>query len=100
MSGKLKIILKIIIITILCFAFLITIDGIRLRNSKLGTKPFIILDTKRIDNLIEYKGIFYAIKYYVNPTDIYHDDKKLIEETGYGAEFRLFNKILIWAYVE
>ena len=49
------------------------------------------------ENGNKYTGLGYSIKYY---KDKQVDINGNIEESGYGAEFRLFDKILIWAWVE
>lgn len=97
-----KIITRIIIailIIMACFIIFITVDCVRLRNSKMGTKPLIttneIIGYKRVT----YYGIGYYVQYYLNESDTENINQNIIETKGYGAEFRLLNKILIWAWV-
>lgn len=91
----------------LCISY-ITIDCIRLKNAESGTKPLITSYEEASDTRITYHGLGYSVSYYVTVEDIsggYEDKiladaKEIITKTGYGAEFKLFDKILIWAWVE
>ena len=94
MKQKILIVIGAIIIIYILF---VTIDCFRLRNAKSGTKPFITISLAEYENGNKYTGLGYSIKYY---KDKQVDINGNIEESGYGAEFRLFDKILIWAWVE
>lgn len=87
---KKKIFLTIVILLIIYFIF-VTIDCIRLRNAKVDTKPFITISLAEYENGNKYMGLGYSVKYYKDKQD---------NENGYGAEFRVFDKILIWAWIE
>lgn len=87
---KKKIFLTIVILLIIYFIF-VTIDCIRLRNAKVDTKPFITISLAEYENGNKYMGLGYSVKYYKDKQD---------DENGYGAEFRVFDKILIWAWIE
>jgi len=87
-------------IIILCFTCYITIDCIKLRNSKIGTKPLITLDYNITKNGYRFTGLGYTIDYYIDETITQEYDVTLVGINGYGAEFRLFGKILICAWVE
>lgn len=90
----------ILICLIVLYISYVSIDCIRLRNSKIGTKPFITISEKNIGNRITYNGVGYLITYYKDTNVSAGKDGVSIEQLGYGVEFRLFNKILIWAWVE
>ena len=92
-----KVILKIIIILLILYVLFVTVDCIRLRYAKNGTKPFITISLGETENGNIYKGLGYLVRYYINETQKSSD---LILARIYGAEFRLFDKILIWAWVE
>ena len=92
-----KIIIKIVVILLILYILLVTVDCIRLRTMKFGLKPLITISLGETENGNIYKGLGYSIRYYVNETQRSSD---LILARIYGAEFRLFNKILIWAWVE
>ena len=98
MKKKILIVIGILLIIYISF---VTFDCIRLRNSKTGTKPLITISMGEYENGTIYKSLGYSIKYYVDigeKTEI--NGTTYIEELGYGAEFRLFDKILIWAWIE
>lgn len=94
MKKKILIVIGIIFAIYIVF---VSVDCIRLRNAKSGTKPFITVSLAEYENGDKYTGLGYSVKYY---RDIQIDINGNIEEKGYGAEFRLFDKILVWAWVE
>lgn len=79
------------------YALFVTTDCIRLRYAESGTKPFITVDFEETENRDAYTGLGYSVRYY---TDRYTDENGVAAESYYGAEFRLFDKILIWAWIE
>ena len=95
-----KKILKIIGIVLLCLILIwclyVTVDAIRLRTMKLGLKPLITLESIEEDTKLYYKGLGYSVTYHVEKEQDY--DLILIKING--AEFRLFDRILIWAWIE
>lgn len=99
MKKKVKIILLLVVVVILAYLIFVTIDVIRLRNSKLGTKPLITLSESVEDNNVVYTGFGYNIKYYVDKTNEITNDTEYIGICGYGVECR-FLGVLIWAWVE
>lgn len=95
-----KILIAVMILCVICVGY-VTADCVRLRNSKTGTKPIVTVDTYENENRRIYTGIGYSVEYYRNPV-IRCGNAEKEEPNGsyYGAEFRLFDKILIWAWVE
>ena len=95
---------KIILITILTIIISITLyisfDCIRLRNSSYGTKPLITINEKTTKNRLVYTGLGYKIEYYLNPPKEDFNNPLKNEERFYGASFLLFDKIIIWGWVE
>ena len=89
-----------ILIVIILWAIFVTIDCIRLRNSRCYTPP--IISVKQEANLqkLSYTGLGYTIDYILNQTLDYNNGVSLHGIGTVGAEFRLFGKILIWAYIE
>lgn len=91
--------LRIIGILLLCFGIIwclyVTIDAIRLRTMKLGLKPLITLEEVKENTKIYYKGLGYSITYQVQAKQ----DYDLVLVNILGAEFRLFDKFLIWAWI-
>ena len=64
---------------------------------KLGLKPLITISLGETENGNFYKGLGYSVRYYIDNVQVSSD---LVNSRIYGAEFRLFDKILIWAWVE
>lgn len=64
---------------------------------KFGLEPLITISLGETKNGNIYKGLGYSIRYYI---DEIQESSDLISARIYGAEFRLFDKILIWAWVE
>ncbi|MBP3596490.1 MAG: hypothetical protein J6J60_04080 [Clostridia bacterium] len=92
-----KIILRILVILLILYVLFVTVDCIRLRYTKSGTKPLITISLGETENGKIYKGLGYSIRYYIEVTQVSSDQ---INACVYGAECRLFDKILIWAWVE
>lgn len=99
-------ILKITLLSILTLIFIwlifVTIDCVRLRNSKYYTYPLINLKQDITKDDVTYTGLGYTIKY-IQERDINYtpgSDTVAIGTGACGAEFRLFGNILIWAYIE
>lgn len=78
----------------------VTVDCLRLKNSKISTKPVITISKELAENKITYYGLGYYVQYYIDIVETENNGTILKEARGYGAEFRLFNKILIWAWAE
>lgn len=104
MKFLLKFVLFVFYTIVLAIIVYIGADCIRLRNAEFGTKPFIVfyenkleLEDKTSESYNEYTGFGYTIKY-----SYFYDESSENEviKTGKSAEFRLFGKILIWAWIE
>lgn len=94
---KVIIVLAVIIIVWLTF---VTIDAIRLRNAKYYTYPLLTLKQDANLERVTYTGLGYTISYIQNKT-INYTPGLVAEGIGAcGAEFRLFGKWLVWAYIE
>lgn len=86
---------------VLLWVGFVSIDCIRLRNSSCGTKPFITVREEDGDTLLNYTGLGYTVKYHVFIGDVTTDDGIFyVEQLGYGAEFWLFDKVLVWGWIE
>lgn len=100
MKNKLKTVFIIITAIIIVYAGYVTVDCIRLRKSEIGTQPIITTGTTQTDNGTKYFGPGYTVEYYTETvSDSSNTLVKCPESLGYGAEFRLFNKFLVWAWV-
>lgn len=79
-------------LVIVClYAAFVTADCIKLRYSESFTEPFVTVNSAESKNSVEYSGLGYSVKYYTDNGET---------ADCYGAEFRLFGKILIWAWIE
>lgn len=102
MIKIIKGILITLVIVIIIWVSFVTIDCIRLGKANYYTTPLIKL--KEVINKDEttYVGLGYEIKY-IHEKVITHEEGSdfwLTQTGAVGAEFRLFGKILIWAYIE
>lgn len=97
MKKNVKITLIVVASIVLVYGLFVTLDCIRLKNSKIGTKPLIVLSQENSSDKLIYNGLGYKVVYYTNEKRISSD---LIIAEIYGSEFRLFDTFLIWAYVE
>lgn len=106
MEKNLKIFCVILAIIIGIFSVFIIEESVRLSNVK-GAKPLIILGQTKCspscaeigdEIALNYYGVGYklTIKYYHSPESSQDNDVYKIT----GEEFRLFNNILLWAWVE
>lgn len=84
----------IIVCIVLLYVMFVTVDCIRLRNSPTDTRPIVTL--KAVENENKYIGLGYSVRYYVDKIE----DSDGVLVLGYGAEFKLFDKILVWAWAE
>ena len=100
MNKILKRILIVFGIILFCYISFVTVDCIRLKNAKRGTKPLITISEYETDSRTAYKGLGYTIEYYVDKDEQKDGDMTYINVYGYGAEFRLFDKIMVWAWIE
>lgn len=102
MKKILKDFLIAIAIIIVAWVIFVAVDCIRLRNSKYYTYPLINLKQDVSLERVTYTGLGYTISYIQNNKIKYEPGSDNVA-TGIGAcgaEFKLFGKILIWAYIE
>ncbi|HHT38024.1 MAG TPA: hypothetical protein GXZ95_01250 [Mollicutes bacterium] len=92
MKKTIKGVLIVIISFALIYSIFVGIDAIRLKNKTEFTPPFFSNCTAWVEeDVAEIKtcnGLGYTVKY------SYNNNGNLN-----GSEFRLFNKILIWAWI-
>ncbi|MCI5904888.1 MAG: hypothetical protein MRZ61_07100 [Oscillospiraceae bacterium] len=88
MPKKLKAALITAAFLVIIAAGYICTESIRLRNSPCGTKPLITTGCETTDRMEIYNGLGYSVGYHT------YDGRY------YGAEFRLFGKLLVWAWIE
>ena len=102
MRRILRNILIAILVIVLLWVIFVTIDCIRLKNSKYYTYPLINLKQEANLERVTYTGLGYTISYIQNKEIIYTPGSDTVANGigACGAEFKLFGKILIWAYIE
>lgn len=100
MNKVLKNIFVSIIIVLVLWCVFIIFDCLRLRNAKYYTYPIITLKQDVSLERVTYTGLGYTISYIQNKTLNYQNGMSAVGIGACGAEFRLFGKILIWAYIE
>ena len=75
------------------YILFVTADCIRLGNADTQTKPIITVSTAEEENRVKYNGLGYSVMYY-------KDSQEQSDSDIYGAEVRLFDSILLWAWIE
>ena len=102
MKRILRNILIAVLAVVLLWLIFVTIDCLRLRNSKYYTYPLINLKQEANLERVTYTGLGYTVSYIQNK-EIIHTPGSDAVASGIGAcgaEFKLFGNILIWAYIE
>lgn len=79
-----------VILVLAVYVGFVSLDCIRLRSAVAGTKPFLTISAEEGRDRLAYRGLGYSVEYYVSAG----------ENGGYGAEFRLFDRIPVWAWIE
>lgn len=83
-----------------CYFGYVGLDCYRLERAEIGTEPFICIGNEMNDNQVTYYGLGYSVSYYLNSPNEFYKDVMSIDVACYGAEFRMFDSILIWGWVE
>ena len=92
-----KKVLMVIGIILASYILFVAVDCIRLGNTSVETKPIITVSSSEDENRSKYTGLGYSVVYYNDRQE--NTDGNIVENI-YGAEFRLFDTILIWAWIE
>lgn len=102
MKKLIKPLVIIICSLILAYGLFVGVDCIRLYNADISKPPIITTQPTVIeDNDIKYTGLGYTVIYEIKE-DLTSEESGTIN-TIYdicGAEFRLFDKIFLWAWIE
>ncbi len=98
MKKGVRNVLLIFLVAIVLYAAFVIIDSIRLRQSKLYSKPFITVCETEDEHSITYNGLGYAVKYNRYTTEEMDTEEQIVNvELGEGAEFQWFG-ITIWSW--
>lgn len=79
------------------YILFVTADCIRLQNKTLETEPFITISSSQDAHKSKYTGLGYSVVYH---RDGQENTDKNTNTRIYGAEFMLFDKILLWGWIE
>ena len=94
----------IIVITslILFYGVFVGVDCVRLYNADESKSPIITTDLTQINDYeIKYTGLGYTVTYQTKEEITTEENESLNAIYDIcGAEFRLFDKILLWAWIE
>lgn len=91
MKKSSKIILTLLALIVAVYGIFVFADSKRLEKADKGTKPIITISEDEENH--SFMGLGYNVKYYLNEGETEY-------KNAYGAECRLFGKILLWAYVQ
>lgn len=75
------------------YILFVTADCIRLGNADTQTKPIITVSTAEEENRVKCNGLGFSVMYY-------KDSQEQSDSDIYSAEVRLFDSILLWAWIE
>ena len=99
--------LPIIIISsaVLLYGVFVGVDCVRLYKVGESEKPLITTNEIREEDYCKYEGLGYTVTYKFDPEKEASSDKEGKQNAYpgshiYSAEFRLFDKILLWAWIE
>ena len=87
---------------VLIYGVFVGVDCLRLYNADESKPPIITLSPAKIENdTVKYTGLGYTVTY---RTTVEAETEKNESHNAIcdvcGAEFRLFDKILLWAWIE
>ena len=105
MKKILRLMIIIISSAIILYGLFVGVDCVRLYKVGKSDKPLITINEVRGEDYWKCEGLGYTVTYKFDP-----EKAKVSEEEGelndypgcciYSAEFRLFDKILLWAWIE
>lgn len=101
MKKILKVIAIGLVSLVLFYGVFVGIDCLRLQNAFESKPPIITMQPTQIkDYSIKYTGVGYTVTYRlyepIAPKE-YHSNNSVYEVSG--AEFKLFDKIILWAWI-
>ena len=102
MKKFVRILIIMISSAVLLYGLFVGIDCVRLYNVHESEPPIIITQPTKIqDDEVKYSGLGYTVIYKTKaeiPTEENESNNAIYDICG--AEFRLFDKILLWAWIE
>ena len=87
---------------ILLYGLFVGVDCVRLYKVGESNKPLITINEARQEDYCKYKGLGYTVTYKFDPKEAVQEGEQNAYPGShvYSAEFRLFDKILLWAWIE
>ena len=100
MRKKIKAILSTLLVVIIIATAFIGVEVMRLSNPEnKGAKPIITIDESYNERNITYKGLGYTVTYLVD-SKIDPENDTITTHYIYSAEVRLFDKVVVGAWIE
>lgn len=100
MKKKFKIVSVVVAVVVFVSVAFLGIESYRLlKPENKGEKPLITLDESYNERSIKYKGLGYTVTYLVDSKTDFENDTITIHNI-YSAEVRLFDKVLVGAWIE
>lgn len=105
MKKILRVLIIIISSAILLYGVFVGIDCVRLYKAGESNKPLITINEFRGEDYWKCDGLGYTVTYKFDPEKAvaFEEEGKENAYPGshvYSAEFKLFDKILLWAWIE
>ena len=102
MKKFLRVLVIAISSAILLYGVFVGVDCVRLYNANESKPPMVITKATQIEDCsIKYTGLGYTVTYQTK-VGISTEENETLNAINdiCGAEFRLFDKILLWAWIE
>ena len=93
-DKKINPVIAIMLSLIAFYSVFITVEAVRLQGD-IGKKPVITVAEERTRDSVKYYGLGYSVIYRFGEWS-----EGTVLPNGCGAEFRLFDKILLWGWIE
>ena len=105
MKKLIKPLVIIICSLILAYGLYVGVDCVRLYKVGKSDKPLITINEARGEDYWKCEGLGYTVTYKFDPEKAVASEEEGKENAYpgsyvYSAEFRLFDKILLWAWIE
>ena len=102
MKKNLRLLIIIISSVVLLYGVFVGVDCVRLYNSDESKPPIVSTKPTQIqDDEVKYSGLGYTVTYQTKEEITTGENESLNAIYDIcGAEFRLFDKILLWAWIE
>lgn len=88
---------------LLVYGAFVTVDCVRLYRAKKVKSPLITVQIIEREDCLQFCGVGYTVNYHIKkiPTESGFSDKSENESGEIcGAQFKMFDKILFWTWIE